>query len=79
MKFSVTIELDEDARRILLKKVNQYREGVVDFSTNKVFQYLKYSMFFTDNQVTVKKIQLSDTQGEFQIVQVQFRIFHYDN
>lgn len=69
IRFSVTIELDEDERRMLLKKVSRYSEGAVDFSTNKIFQYLKYSMSFTDGQETVKKIQLSDAHGELQIVQ----------
>lgn len=67
--FSFTVEMNEDERRTLLEKVGQYNEGAMGFSDNKTFQFLKYDMAFANKQGIEKKIQLSDAQGELQIVQ----------
>lgn len=69
MRFAFTVELTENERLTLAKKVSQQGAEEIDFSDSKIFQFLRYNMSFTNSQQTEKKIRLFDGQGEFRVVQ----------
>ena len=67
MILSFTVEMPEDEKRRLFQKMS-YRAGTEDLPTTETLRHLKYEVLFRDQRRVQRKIWLSDTSGELQVV-----------
>lgn len=85
-KFSFKAELSKDERQELVKRMRDYQDSRVDFSTNRIFQFLKCDMEFKPDQTNLR-IQMSDDSGTLRVVQesssanraAELRVFDISN
>ena len=64
---SFTVEMPEDEKRRLFQKMS-HRAGTEDLPTTETLRHLKYEVSFRDQQRIRRRIWLSDTSGNLQVV-----------